>query len=51
MVDVLGKLVAEGGADVRIRFFDKVVGGYEPADVGHGLQIPDYDVLVHPKEV
>jgi hypothetical protein len=47
MIDVLGKLVAEGFSDFGVTFPDESVGGREPGQVGHGLQIPDDDTLGH----
>jgi len=37
VVDVLRKLVADGLANFHVGLADKVVGGCEPAEVGHGL--------------
>src|SRR6516225_11194755 len=41
VVDVLGKLVADGRANLHVGLAYEVVGGREPAEVGHGLQVPD----------
>jgi hypothetical protein len=51
VVDVLRELVADGFADLVVRLADETVGGGEPAQVGHGLQVPDDDVAVHEGEV
>jgi hypothetical protein len=37
VVDVLRELVAEGLTNVRLWLADKIVGGREPRQVGHGL--------------
>ena len=47
VVDVLRELVAEGFTNVRIPLADKIVGGREPGEVGHGLQVPDDDAWFH----
>jgi hypothetical protein len=43
VVDVLRELVADRLADLRVGLADEVVGGREPADVGHGLQVPVFN--------
>jgi hypothetical protein len=43
MIDVLGKLVTEGFCDFGVTFPDESVGGREPRQVRHGLQVPDND--------
>ena len=47
VVDVLRKLVAEDLTNVRIPLADKIVGGREPGEVGHGLQVPDDNAWFH----
>src|SRR6266446_6363492 len=47
VVHVLRELVAEDRTNVRIRLADKVVGGREPTQVGHSLQVPDDDAWFH----
>ena len=52
---MLGKLVADCLADLRVGLADKIVSGSEAAEVGHGLEVPyntawfhaetDYDTL------
>jgi hypothetical protein len=39
----LGTLVAEGFSDFGVTFPDESVGGREPRQVRHGLQVPDND--------
>src|SRR5262249_9071086 len=41
------EFVAESLADFHVRFADKIIGGREPAGVGHGLQVPDDDACLH----
>ena len=47
VVDVLGKLVADRLADLHVGLADEIVGGREPAEVGHGLQVPYDDAWFH----
>jgi hypothetical protein len=47
MVDVLRKFVPDRLADFRVGLADKIVGGCEPAQVGHSLQVPDDDARFH----
>src|SRR5262245_2531177 len=47
VVDVLREFVADGLADFHVGLADKVVGGCEPAEVGHSLQVPDDDARFH----
>ena len=47
VVDVLGKLVADRLADFHVGLADKIVGGCEPGEVGHSLQVPDDDAWFH----
>ena len=47
VVDVLRELVAEDLTNVRIALADKIVGGREPGEVGHSLQVPDDDAWFH----
>src|SRR5262249_31621775 len=47
VVDVFRKLVAHRLANFNIGLADKVVGGREPAEVGHSLQVPDDDAWFH----
>jgi hypothetical protein len=37
MVDVFRKFVADRLADFHVGLADEIVGGREPAEVGHGL--------------
>jgi len=46
VVDVLREFVADRLADLRVRLADEIVGGREPAEVGHGLQVPNNNGLV-----
>jgi len=48
MVNVLRKLFADRLADFHVGHADEIVGGREPAEVGHGLQVPDDDARLHP---
>jgi hypothetical protein len=41
MVNVLRKFVADRLANFHFGLADKIIGGGEPAEVRHGLQIPD----------
>ncbi len=47
MVDVLRKLVADGGANVLIGLARKTIGGRKPLEVGDGLDIPGDDAGSH----
>src|SRR5215468_81511 len=47
VVDVLREFVANGLADFQVGLADKVMGGCEPAEVGHSLQVPDDDAWFH----
>jgi hypothetical protein len=47
VVDVLWKFFADRLADLDVGLADKVVGGCEPAEVGHSLQVPDDDAWFH----
>ena len=47
VVDVLRKLVADRLADFHVGLADKIVGGCEPGEVGHSLQVPDDDAWFH----
>jgi hypothetical protein len=47
VVDVLGEPVAEGLPNVRIPLTDKIIGGCEAGEVGHGLQVPEDDTWFH----
>jgi hypothetical protein len=47
VVDVLRELVADRLADLHVGFADEIVGGREPGEVGHGLQVPDDDAWLH----
>jgi len=47
VIDVLRKFIADRLAGLYVGFADEVVGGREPAEVGHGLQVPDDDAWVH----
>ena len=51
VVDVLRKFFADGLANLNVGLADKVVGGCEPAEVGHGLQVPDDDARFHADRV
>ena len=42
---MLRKLVTDRLADLYVGLADEIVGGREPAEVGHGLQAPDDEVL------
>src|SRR5215813_9132264 len=41
------ELVADCLADLHVGLADKIVGGGEPAEVGHSLQVPDDDARFH----
>jgi hypothetical protein len=47
VVDVLREPVAESLTNVRIPLADEIVGGCEPWQVGHSLQVPDDDAWFH----
>jgi hypothetical protein len=47
VVDVLRKSFADRLADFHVGLADKIVGGGEPAEVGHSLEVPDDDALFH----
>jgi len=47
VIDVLGKLVADRLPHLHVGLADKVVGGREPAEVGHSLQVPHDDARFH----
>jgi hypothetical protein len=47
VVDVLRELVPDRLADLHVGLADKIVGGREPGEVGHGLQVPDDDAWLH----
>ena len=47
VVGVLRKLVADRLADLHVGLADEVVGGREPTEVGHSLQVPDDDAWLH----
>jgi hypothetical protein len=47
VVDMLWKLVANRLADLYVGLADKIIGGREPAEVGHGLQVADDDAWFH----
>ena len=47
VADVLRKLVADRLADFDVGPADQVVGGREPAEVVHSLQVPDDDAWLH----
>jgi hypothetical protein len=47
VVDVLGKLVADGFADLHLCPAHEVVGGREPREVRHGLD----DVWLHVSKI
>src|SRR5262249_31414686 len=47
VVDVLREFVADGLADFHVGLADKIVSGFEPAEVGHSLQVPDDDAWFH----
>ena len=51
VVDVLRELVADRLADLHVGLAHEVVGGREPAQVGHGLQVPDDDARFHADRV
>ena len=42
-----GNLLPMDLANVRIGLADKIVGGREPGEVGHSLQVPDDDAWFH----
>jgi hypothetical protein len=44
---MLWKLVAHRLAEFYIGLADKIVGGCEPDEVGHGFQVPDDDAWFH----
>jgi hypothetical protein len=46
MVNVLRKFFADRLADLYVGLADEIVGSREPAEVGHGLEVPDDDKLV-----
>jgi hypothetical protein len=45
--NVLRKFVADRLAHFHVGLADEVVGGREPGEVGHGLQVPDDDGWLH----
>jgi hypothetical protein len=47
MVDMLRKLVADGLADFHVGLAHEVVGGREPPEVGHSLQVPNDEARFH----
>jgi hypothetical protein len=47
VVDVLRKLIADCLADLHVGLTDKIVRGREPAEIRHGLQVPDDDASLH----
>jgi hypothetical protein len=47
VVDVLGEPVAELGANIRVWLADEAVGGCEPGQIGHCLQVPHDDAWFH----
>jgi len=47
VVDVLRKFFADRLADFHVGLADEVIGGGEPAEVGHGFQVPDDDACSH----
>src|SRR5262249_3570482 len=47
VVDVLRELVANRFANFYVGPANKVVGGRKPAEVGHGLKVPDDDAWLH----
>src|SRR5262249_48700487 len=49
VVDVLRKFSADRLADLYVGLADEIVGGREPAEVGHGLQVPHDDAWLHTK--
>jgi hypothetical protein len=47
VVDMLGKFIANRLPDLSVGLADEIVGGREPAEVGHRLQVPDDDAWLH----
>jgi hypothetical protein len=47
VVDLLREFVAQGGTNVGIGLANEVIGGREPAEIGHGLQVPNNDARFH----
>src|SRR5262249_14683259 len=47
VVDVLRKFVADRLPHLYVGLADEIVGGREPGEVGHGLQVPDDDGRFH----
>jgi hypothetical protein len=47
VLDVFRKFVAKELTNVRFRLADETVGRCEPAQIGHGLQVPDNDAWLH----
>ena len=47
VVDVLRKLVADGGADLVVGLAIETLGGRKPLEVGDGLDIPGDDAGSH----
>jgi hypothetical protein len=43
VVDVFREFIADCLADFHVRLADEIIGGREPGEVGHGLQVPDDD--------
>ena len=47
VVDVLREFVADRLADFYVGLADEIVGGCEPGEVGHSLEVPDDDTWFH----
>jgi hypothetical protein len=47
VVDVLRKFFSDRLADLHVGLANEIVGGREPAEVGHSLQVPDDDARFH----
>jgi hypothetical protein len=47
VIDVLRELVPDRFAHFHVGLADEIVGGREPAEVGHSLQVPHDDARFH----
>jgi len=47
VVDVLRKFIAHRLTGLHVGLADKIIGGREPAEVGHSFEVPDDDSWFH----